>query len=55
MKEERFKKDHLEEEMSLSFRAEIVSSEKIKEHWQKIANRINGISDASAKGRKNLL
>ena len=52
MKEEKSKKDNLEEESPLSFRTEIVSSEKIKEHWQKIADRINGASDAPSKGSK---
>ncbi|MEJ2903622.1 hypothetical protein [Pedobacter panaciterrae] len=43
MEEKKPKKDDCEEEGPLSFRVEKVSPQKIKEHWQKIANRINGI------------
>lgn len=43
MKKKKPKKDDSEKEGPLSFNTEAVSSQKIKEHWQKIADRINGI------------
>ena len=48
MKKRKPKNDDCEKEEGVSFNGEVVSSQKIKEHWQKISNRINGISNVAS-------
>ncbi|ATP55690.1 hypothetical protein CPT03_04010 [Pedobacter ginsengisoli] len=57
MKKRKPKKDDCEKEEGISLSVEVASSQKIKEHWQKISNRINGIpnvvSDSVGSANKN--